>query len=441
MKPPIVPIEERSVRRRGQLFVALAALAWSSAGVLQRQISVGTTTQLAGRALFACVALAGFVVVSNRGRTIVVFRSMGTAGFAVAICTAIASGSFIVALNHATVANVLFLQAAAPIAAALLAWIALGEAITRRALVAMGIALLGVALMVGGPGSGGVLGVGVSLVMTLAFATTIVITRHRRDVSMAPAICLSQALVVVAVAPFAHPSTVAGHDLAFLVLLGAGQVGLGLAFLTVGARLIPAAEVALITLLEIVLGPLWVWIALGEANTRRAFVAMGIAVLGVALMVGGPGSGGVLGGGVSVLRTLAFAASIVITRHRRDVSMAPAICLSQALVVVAVAPFAHPSTVTGHDLAFLVLLGAGQVGLGLAFLTVGARLIPAAEVALITLLEIVLGPLWVWIVLGERPALIAVIGGVVVIFAVVLQMTQSVHTQAGRSPVRAVLPD
>ena len=119
--------------------------------------------------------------------------------------------------------------------AALLAWIALGESITGRALVAMGVALLGVALMVGGPGSGGVLGVGVSLLMTLAFAAGLVITRHRREVSMAPAICLSQVLVVVAIGPLAHPSTVTAHDLAFLVLLGVGQVGLGLAFLTVGA--------------------------------------------------------------------------------------------------------------------------------------------------------------------------------------------------------------
>jgi drug/metabolite transporter (DMT)-like permease len=280
---PIVAIEDRSVRRRGQLFVALAALAWSSAGVLQRELSVGTTTQLAGRALFACLALAGFVAVSHRGRTVVAFRSMGIAGFAVAICTAIASGSFIVALNHATVANVLFLQAAAPIAAALLAWIALSESVTGRALVAMGVALLGVALMVGGPGSGGVLGVGVSLVMTLAFAATIVITRHRRDVSMAPAICLSQALVVVVVAPLAHPGTVTAHDLAFLVLLGAGQVGLGLAFLTVGARLIPAAEVALITLLEIVLGPLWVWIVLGERPALIAIVGGVVVILAVVL--------------------------------------------------------------------------------------------------------------------------------------------------------------
>ena len=283
MTASIVAIEDRSVRRRGQLFVALAALAWSSAGVLQRELSVGTTTQLAGRALFACIALAGFVAVSNRGHTIAVFRSMGTAGFAVAICTAIASGSFIVALNHATVANVLFLQAAAPIAAALLAWIALGESVTGRALVAMSVALLGVALMVGGPGSGGVLGVGASLLMTLAFAVGLVITRHRRDVSMAPAICLSQVLVVVAVAPFTHPGTVTAHDLTFLVLLGVGQVGLGLAFLTVGARLIPAAEVALITLLEIVLGPLWVWIVVGERPALLAVIGGAVVIFAVVL--------------------------------------------------------------------------------------------------------------------------------------------------------------
>jgi drug/metabolite transporter (DMT)-like permease len=280
---PIASIENRSIRRRGQLFVASAAVAWSSAGVLQRELSVDTTTQLAGRAVFACIALAGFVAVSNRGRTIVAFRSMGSAGFAVAVCTAIASGSFIVALNHATVANVLFMMAVAPIAAALLAWIALGESISRRAWVAMAVALLGVGLMVGGPGSGGVLGVAVSLVMTLAFAVSIVITRHRREVSMAPAICISQLLVVLAIAPLAHPTTVTERDLALLVLLGVGQMGLGLAFLTVGARLIPAAEVALITLLEVVLGPLWVWIALSERPVLTTIIGGVVVILAVVL--------------------------------------------------------------------------------------------------------------------------------------------------------------
>jgi drug/metabolite transporter (DMT)-like permease len=117
--------------------------------------------------------------------------------------------------------------------------------------------------------------------------------------------------------------------------------------------------------------------------------------------------------------------------------MAPAICLSQLLVVLAIAPLASFGTVSQHDLAFLVLLGVGQMGLGLAFLTIGARLIPAAEIALITLLEVVLAPLWVWIAISEQPAPTAIAGGVVVILAVVLQTTQKTRASVAPGPVTA----
>jgi drug/metabolite transporter (DMT)-like permease len=276
-----------SARRRGQLYIAAAAAAWSTAGGLQRELSVGTTTQLAGRALFAFVALAAFVAIRNRGRTVAVFRSMGIAGLGVAVCTALASGFFIVALNHATVANVLFLQAVSPIAAALLAWVALGEPVTGRAAIAMTVALLGVGLMVGGPGSGGLIGVGASLVMTLAFAVGIVITRHRRDISMAPAICLSQLLIVVAVGPFSQPMSVGEHDLIVLVLLGVGQMGLGLILFTMGTRLIVASEVALITLLEVVLGPFWAWVAVSETPALMTVVGGAVVVAAVLLQTTG----------------------------------------------------------------------------------------------------------------------------------------------------------
>ncbi len=270
-------------RRRGQLFVALAAVAWSTAGVLQRELTVDTATQLAGRALFAFVFIAGYVAVVSRGRVIRAFRSIGTAGLAVAACTAVASGSFIIALNHANVANVLFMQALSPIAAALLAWVALGESITRRAMVAMAVAVLGVALMVGGAGSGGVVGVGASFVMMLSFAVALVITRHRREVSMAPAICLSQVFVMLFAAPFADPGSITRRDLGLLVLLGVGQMGLGLIFLVIGARLIPAAEVALITLLEVVLGPLWVWISISERPSPATILGGFVVILAVLL--------------------------------------------------------------------------------------------------------------------------------------------------------------
>src|SRR3954470_8459790 len=279
--------------RRGQVYVALAALAWSSAGVLQRGLQVNAATQVAVRAAFAGVALLAWVAVSERGRGVEACRSVGRAGVAFAACVAVASGSFIVALNHTTVAHVLFIQAIAPVLAAILAWVALREPISVRTGVAMAVALAGVALMVGGPGGGSLLGDGLSLTMALAFAVAIVISRHRRDVSMLPATCLAQLFLVVAFLPFAAPGGMPTDDVVALAALGAGQIGLGLAFLTVGARLIPAAQVALITLLEVVLGPLWVWLAVDEKPTTATLLGGAIVVVAVVIQaVGGSPRGG-----------------------------------------------------------------------------------------------------------------------------------------------------
>jgi drug/metabolite transporter (DMT)-like permease len=252
-----------AAQRRGRLYVVLAAFAWSTAGVLQRALTVGTATQLAGRGAFAVMGIVIFVAVVERGRVVGAFRAIGRNGLAIAALMAVSSGSFIVALNHTTVANVLVMLALAPILAAALGYVVLHEPVTTRTIVAMGLAAIGVAVMVGGPGKPGGLGTGLSLVSSVSFAVALVLTRRGRDVSLVPAICLSQAFVLLAFAPFAHPGQIGGSDLGLLFLLGF-QSALGLTFLSLGAQLIPAAEVALISLLEIVLGPLWVWIARSE---------------------------------------------------------------------------------------------------------------------------------------------------------------------------------
>jgi drug/metabolite transporter (DMT)-like permease len=270
-------------QRRGQVYVALAAVAWSSAGVLQRQLTLDTPTQVFGRAVFAGAALLVWVAIAERGRVVHAFRAIGLAGVAVALCVATASGAFIAALNHTSVARVLFILALAPVLAALLARVTLGEPITRRTVVAMVVALAGVSLMLGAPGEGSRAGDGLAFVVALSFALMIVITRWRRDVSMAPATCLSQLILVVVFLPFADPGAIGGDDLAWLAALGVGQIGLGFALLTVGARLIPAAQVGLITLLEVVLGPLWVWLALDERPS--ALTLAGGAVVLVAIVI------------------------------------------------------------------------------------------------------------------------------------------------------------
>ncbi len=102
--------------------------------------------------------------------------------------------------------------------------------------------------------------------------------------------------------------------------------------------------------------------------------------------------------------------------------MAPATCFSQVIVFAAAAPFAHLAAAGGKDTALLATLGVCQIGLGFVFLTIGGRLIPAGEVALITLLEVVLGPLWVWVFLSEQPAAATLVGGAIVLAALLLQV-------------------
>jgi drug/metabolite transporter (DMT)-like permease len=269
-------------RRRGRAYVALAAIAWSTAGLLQRELTVGIGTQLAGRALFAVLGIVVYVAASERGHVVRAFRAVGRAGVVIALLMAVSSGAFIVALNYTSVANVLFLLALAPVLAAALGTL-VGEHVARRTWIATGVALAGVALMVGGPNRPGAAGIALSLLVAASFAAVIVLTRQHREVSMAPATCLSQALVFVCALPFASPSEVGAKDLALLVGLGVGQIGLGLIFLTIGARLIPAAEVGLITLLEIVLGPLWVWIALGEQPSATTLAGGAIVLSAVAI--------------------------------------------------------------------------------------------------------------------------------------------------------------
>ncbi len=278
MTTATIAFEQSRRVRRGQVLVALAAVAWSTAGVLQRQLSLDTATQVMARAAFAAAALLAYVAVAERGRVRSAFRSIGLAGIAVALCVAVASASFISALNHTTVARVLFILAVAPILSALLAWVTLGEPITKRTVVAMGVALAGVGVMLGAPGEGSLAGDGLAFVTAGAFAVMLVLTRWRQDVSMAPATCLSQVILVIAFAPFATLGAIDGADAGWLAALGIGQIGLGFALLTAGARLIPAAQVALITLLETVLGPLWVWLALDERPSALTLIGGAIVI-------------------------------------------------------------------------------------------------------------------------------------------------------------------
>jgi drug/metabolite transporter (DMT)-like permease len=254
--------------------------------VLQRELHAGPATQVADRAVFAALTILAWVVAVERGATLHAFRAIGRWGVAAIVPWALAASLFILSLNYTTVANVLFMQAAAPMMAALLGWALLSERVPGRTWVAMALAAAGVVLMVGGGVEGGARAVLLPFAMTVAFAIVIVISRHRSDVSLAPAAFLSQVLVVVCLGPFAAMGSADAHDWALLALLGL-IVASGIVLLTVAAQRIPAAEIAIISLLQIVLGPLLVWLAYREQPPLGTLVGGAVIMLAVVVQAAG----------------------------------------------------------------------------------------------------------------------------------------------------------
>lgn len=161
----------------------------------------------------------------------------------------------------------------------------------------------------------------------------------------------------------------------------------------------------------------WLWHR--ERQSRVTLAASGLALLGVVLTVDAAvAAGTVVGDLLALAATVLMAALMVIVRRRRDVSMLPASCLSAILAVALVAPVARPFAPSGTDLAVLAGFGA-QFGLTLLLLTLGARLIAAPRAALLGSLEIPLAPLWVLLAFGEVPGLTVVLGGALVLAAVI----------------------
>src|SRR5204863_19556 len=176
-----------------------------------------------------------------------------------------ASTCFIFSLAHTSVANTLILMCTGPYVAGLLGWLLLGERVALRTWFTMGIALAGAVVMVSNSyGRGAIVGDVLAIVMASSFAVATVLVRRHPEIQMAPAAALATTLTALVALPFAEPFTTPPRDLFLLAFFGVGQFGAGFLLFMTGARLIPVAESSLIGMLEVVLGPLWVWLVLSE---------------------------------------------------------------------------------------------------------------------------------------------------------------------------------
>jgi len=145
---------------------------------------------------------------------------------------------------------------------------------------------------------------------------------------------------------------------------------------------------------------------------------MGVALAGAVVMVSDSyGRGAIVGDLLAIVMAVSFATATVLVRRHPEIQMMPAAALATSLTALVALPFAEPLQTGPRDLALLTLFGVGNYGTGFLLFMAGARSIPAAQSALVGMLETVLGPLWVWLVLDERPGVATLTGGALILAA------------------------
>ena len=165
------------------------------------------------------------------------------------------------------------------------------------------------------------------------------------------------------------------------------------------------------------------WLLIGERERARTLLASLAAVGGVAIMATTAlKEGRILGDLLALVMAVLMSTVMVLIRGKRGVNMVPAVCLSAFLCALVVAPVAHPAKVDLADLGLLALFGMGQFDMGLLLLALGTPFVSATRGALIGVLQAPLGTLWVWLAFSERPAHATLVGGAVVLAAVVSDM-------------------
>lgn len=265
----------------GVAMVLLAAMLLSTGGLILRHMQAASPWQV----LFyrsAAMAAAGLVLVAlqYRGDIVGPFRRMGAGGLFAGTALAISMTGYVFAVMLTTVANAMFIISSAPFVAALLAWLLLRERVRPSTWLTIAAAVIGIGVMfLDGISGHGLAGLIVALVCAVSYAVLVVLLRRFRDVDMLPALTTASLLIIIVAGVMADDLAPPLHDALLAGLMGVAQTGAGFFLVMLGARRVPAAEVALLLLIEIILSPIWVWIVVAEVPTDIALIG-GLIVFG-----------------------------------------------------------------------------------------------------------------------------------------------------------------
>jgi len=274
-----------SSRRDGVLLMIAAGLCWSTGGIFVRSVASTDGWEIVfWRSVFMVAFLFSVLLAWHRGAVWSKIRAIGAAGVLAGALLAATFFFFILSLMRNTAANTFVLMSTGPFFAAVFGWIFLRERVPPRTWTAIAVALLGATLMFAdGLDAGRTLGNLLALGVATVFALNVVVLRRMHaTVDMVPAVMIAGLISIAVALPFALPLDASPRDLAVLAPMGCLQVGLGCLLMTRATRFLAAREIGLLSLIETILAPLWVWLGVGERPSALALAGAAI-VLGALL--------------------------------------------------------------------------------------------------------------------------------------------------------------
>lgn len=263
--------------------MVVAPVLWSTAGVVTRHIErAAPFEQVFWRSLAAGVFVAGFLLATG-GAPWRAVRAAGLPGLFSGAMWAVMFTAFVLALSLTSTANTLVVMSVSPLLTAILARLLLKEPVPPRTWAAILAGAAGIGWMfaagLGMHSPRDAAGMLIAMLVPVAAASNLVVLRATAArLDLVPALIVGAALSCLIALPLALPFGATARDLLLLAFLGVFQLGLPCTLLVIASRSLRAPEIALLGLIEVVLGPLWAWLGAGEAP-GTATLAGGAIVL------------------------------------------------------------------------------------------------------------------------------------------------------------------
>jgi drug/metabolite transporter (DMT)-like permease len=283
----------------GILLVLGGVTCWSLGGMLVRLTDgIDAWQIILYRSLVLLIVMGLWIVRVYGPRSFAAVREAGWVAVAAGIAVGLASLCFVTALFYTTVAQTLFMAGIAPFSAALLGWWLLGERVHAATWTAMAVALVGLAIMLGGgPGGGHMFGSALALVSAFCFSCYSVLLRWGQNCDMTVAqIWNASFLIVFSLAVIflpiplrdgdgAEALLIGWYNVPLVFLMGTLQLSLGMILFTRGSRTVPAVQLSLLALVEPALAPTWAWLAVGEVPALSTVIGGMVLISAVAIQV------------------------------------------------------------------------------------------------------------------------------------------------------------